>query len=161
MVNKVGSQQSAERRLQELGIKLPETPNPFGGYVPVVQTGNLLFLSGMLPTVGHEPKFVGRLGQEFDVEQGRQAARVAALNILAVAKRHLGSLDKVKKVVRLGISMATVGDFREQPKVADAASELLQNVFGPDKTSSRLVVGVASLPLGTPIHIAATFEVKT
>ena len=160
MVNKVGSQQSAERRLQELGIKLPEAPNPFGAYVPVVQTGNLLFLSGMLPTVGHEPKFVGRLGQEFDVEQGRQAAHVAALNVLAVAKRHLGSLDKVAKVVRLGVSVATVGDFREQPKVADAASELLQNVFGPDKTSSRLVIGVASLPFGTPVHIEAIFEVE-
>src|SRR5438105_14974926 len=103
---------SAERRLKELGISLPTPPDPFGAYVEAVQTGNLLFLSGMLPTAGHGAQFVGRLGAELDVEAGRKAARLAALNVLAVARQHLGSLDKVTRVVRLGVSVATSGDVR-------------------------------------------------
>src|ERR1700688_3385613 len=96
---------SAEQRLKELGITLPAPPEPFGSYVEAVQTGNLLFLSGMLPTEGHQAKVVGRVGAELDVEAGRKAARLAALNVLAVARRHLGSLDKVSRVVRLGVSV--------------------------------------------------------
>jgi enamine deaminase RidA (YjgF/YER057c/UK114 family) len=142
--------ESAEQRLKELGISLPAPPQPFGAYVEAVQTGNLLFLSGMLPTEGHEAKFIGRIGAEIDVEAGRSAARLAALNVLAVARQHLGSLDKVVRIVRLGVSIATSGDVRDQPKIADAASELLQNVFGKDKSPCRSVYGVASLPLGTP-----------
>ena len=120
----------AEQRLQELGIKLPAPPQPFGTYAEAVQTGNLLFLTGMLPTEGRAAKFVGRIGAELDVEAGRKAARLAALNLLAVAREYLGSLDKVTRIVRLGVSVATSGDVRDQPKVADGASELLQEVFG-------------------------------
>src|SRR5258708_5001127 len=130
---------SAEQRLKELGIDLPAPPEPFGIYAEAVQTGNLLFLTGMLPTEGRGAKFVGRVGAELDVEAGRKAARLAALNALAVAREHLGSLDKVKRIVRLGVLVATSGDVRDQPKVADAASELLQGVFGKDKNPSRLV----------------------
>jgi enamine deaminase RidA (YjgF/YER057c/UK114 family) len=150
---------SAEQRLKERGIKLPTPPEPFGTYVEAVQAGNLLFLSGMLPTEGHGAKFIGRIGAELDVEAGRAAARLAALNGLAVAKRHLGTLDKVKRIVRLGVAVATWGDVREQPKVADAASELLQDAFGKDKNPCRLVYGVASLPLGTPVELEIIFEV--
>jgi enamine deaminase RidA (YjgF/YER057c/UK114 family) len=149
----------AERRLQELGINLPPPPEPFGTYAEAVQTGNLLFLSGMLPTEGRGAKFIGRLGAEVDVEAGRKAAHLAALNLLAVARQHLGSLDKVTRIVRLGVSVATFGDVRDQPKVADAASELLQDVFGKDKSPCRLVYGVASLPLGTPVELEVIFEV--
>jgi enamine deaminase RidA (YjgF/YER057c/UK114 family) len=145
--------------LKELGINLPAPPEPFGTYVEAVQTGNLLFLSGMLPTEGHQAKVVGRVGAELDVEAGRKGARLAALNVLAVARQHLGSLDKVSRVVRLGVSVATSGDVRDQPKVADAASELLQDVFGRDKSPCRLVYGVASLPLGTPVELEIIFEV--
>ncbi|MFZ0738968.1 MAG: RidA family protein [Candidatus Acidiferrales bacterium] len=150
---------SAERRLQELGIKLPAPPEPFGMYAEAVQTGNLLFLTGMLPTEGHGAKFVGRVGAELDVEAGWKAAHLAALNVLAVARQHLGSLDKITRVVRLSVSVATSGDFRDQPKVADAASELLQNVFGREKNPCRSVYGVASLPLGTPVELEVIFEV--
>ena len=150
---------SAEQRLIELGIKLPAPPEPFGIYAEAVQTGNLLFLSGMLPTDGHGAKFVGRVGAELDVEAGRMAARLAALNVLAVARQHLGSLDRVTRVVRLGVSVATSGDVRDQPKVADAASELLQEIFGKDKNPCRLVYGVASLPLGAPVELEAIFEI--
>ena len=149
----------AEQCLKELGIKLPAPPEPFGAYAEAVQTGNLLFLSGMLATEGHGAKFVGRVGAELDVEAGRKAAYLAALNVLAVARQRLGSLDRVTRVVRLGVSVATSGDVRDQPKVADAASELLQDVFGKDKSPCRLVYGVASLPLGTPVELEVIFEV--
>jgi enamine deaminase RidA (YjgF/YER057c/UK114 family) len=152
---------SAEQRLKELDIELPSPPEPFGTYVEAVQTSNLLFLSGMLPTEGHVAKTIGRVGAELDVESGRKAAYLAALNALAVARQHLGSLDKVARIVRLGVSMATSGDFRDHPKVADAASELLSDVFGTDKNPCRLVYGVASLPLGTPVELEVIFEVTT
>ena len=152
--------QGAEQRLKEIGIKLPAPPEPFGTYVEAVQTGNLLFLSGMLPTEGHTAKFVGRVGAEIDVEVARKAAHLAALNVLAVARQHLGSLDKITRIIRLGVSVATSGDIRDQPKVADGASELLQNVFGKDKNPSRLVIGVASLPLGTPVELEVIFELE-
>jgi enamine deaminase RidA (YjgF/YER057c/UK114 family) len=152
---------SAERRLKDLNVQLPAPPEPFGTYVEAVQTGNLLFLTGMLPTEGREAKFVGHVGAELDVEAGRKAARLAALNALAVARRHLGSLDKVTRIVRLGVSVATAGEVRTQHKVADAASELLQEVFGKERNPCRLVYGVASLPLGTPVELEVIFEVFT
>ncbi len=151
---------SAERRLQELGIQLPTPPEPFGIYAEAVQTGNLLFLTGMLPTETRRVIFIGRVGAELDLQAGQKAARLAALNALAVARQHLGSLDKVTRVVRLGVAIATSGDVRELPKVADGASELLQDVFGTDKNPSRLVYGVASLPLGTPVELEVIFEVS-
>ena len=150
---------SAEHRLKELGIKLPAPPEPFGIYVEAVQTCNLLFLTGMLPTEGRAAKFVGRVGAELDVEAGRKAAHLAALNGLAVAKKHLESLDKVTRIVRLGVLIATSGDVRDQPKIADAASDLLQDVFGKDKNPCRMVYGVASLPLGAPVELELIFEV--
>jgi enamine deaminase RidA (YjgF/YER057c/UK114 family) len=150
---------SAEQRLKELGIKLPIPPQPFGIYTETVQTGRLLFLSGMLPTEGHEAKVIGRIGVELDLDSGRQAAEFAGLNALAVAREHLGSLDRITRVVRLGVSIATSGDFREHPKVADGASDLLQAVFGSGKNPTRLIYGVASLPLGTPVELEIIFEV--
>jgi enamine deaminase RidA (YjgF/YER057c/UK114 family) len=150
---------SAERRLEELGIQLPSAPVPFGSYVEALQTGNLLFLSGMLPVADHKPKYVGRLGKELDAETGRDAVRTAALSALAAAKEHLGSLDRVTRVVRLGVFIATSGDFFDQPRVADAASDLFRDVFGADKMAVRLVIGVASLPLGMPVELELIFEV--
>ena len=151
---------TAEHRLEELGIALPAPPEPFGTYAEAVQTNNLLFLTGMLPTQGRVAAFVGRVGAELDVETGRKAARLAALNALAVARHHLGSLDRVTRIVRLGVMVATSGDVRDQPKVADGASDLLQEVFGKDKNPSRLVYGVASLPLGTTVELEVIFEVS-
>jgi enamine deaminase RidA (YjgF/YER057c/UK114 family) len=151
---------TAEQRLSRLGIKLPTPPEPFGIYAEAVQTGNLLFLTGMLPTVGREAKFIGRIGAELDVEAGRAAARLAAINALAVARQHLRSLDTVTRIVRLGVAVATCGDVRDQPTVADGASEFLQDVFGKDKNPSRLVYGVASLPLGVPVELELVLEVS-
>jgi enamine deaminase RidA (YjgF/YER057c/UK114 family) len=160
MVAGRGSQPgSAERRLQDLGIQLPAAPTPFGSYVEALQTGNLLFLSGMLPVVDHKPKYLGRVGKELDAEAGRDAARTAALSALAAAKQHLGSLDKGTRVVRLGVFIATSGDFFDQPRVADGASDLFRDIFGSDNMAVRPVIGVASLPLGLPIELEVIFEV--
>ena len=160
MVSLKGSQPpGAEVRLKDLGIELPSAPTPFGTYVEAVRAGNLLFLSGMLPVVDHKPKYLGRLGKELDAEAGREAARTAALSALAAARVFLGSLDRTSRVVRLGVFMATSGDFFDQPKVADGASDLFRDIFGDDKLAVRLVIGVASLPLGMPVELEVIFEV--
>ena len=151
---------TAEERLAKLGIHLPDAPTPFGAYVPAVQTGNLLFLSGMLATSGHAATAVGIVGKDLDVKAGREAAYTAALNGLALTRKQLGSLDRVSRVVRLGVYIAATAEFTEHPKVADAASELLRDVFGKTTVSSRLVFGVASLPLGSPVELEVILEVK-
>jgi enamine deaminase RidA (YjgF/YER057c/UK114 family) len=149
----------AERRLSELGIDLPHPPTPLGAYVEAVQTGNLLFLSGTLPVEGGVPRFLGRIGADLSIEDGRRATRLAALNAVALAREHLGSLDRVTRVVRLGVSLVTTPEFRDHPKVADAASELMVSVFGADKTSTRLVFGMASLPVGVCVVLESIFEI--
>jgi len=151
---------SAELRLQELAINLPVPPEPIGTYTEAVQVGSLLLLSGTLPTEGRTAKFVGRVGAELDIATAREAARLAAMNAVAIARQHLGSLDRVKRIVRLGVSVVTERDVRDQPRVADGASDFLQDVFGPDKNPTRLVYGVASLPLGTPVEVELIFEVQ-
>jgi len=151
---------SAERRLQDLGIVLPNAPHPLGAYVETVQSGSLLFLSGMLPVKDGKLQFIGRLGQELDESAGRDALRTATVNALSAAKAHVGSLDRVTRVVSVKVYLATHGDFYRQPIVADAASELLRDVFGEDKMSVRSVIGVESLPLGTPVMLEVTFEVN-
>jgi enamine deaminase RidA (YjgF/YER057c/UK114 family) len=145
--------------LQNLGIQLPAPPTPFGTYVETVQTGSLLFFSGMLPVVDHKPKYIGRVGKELDTEAGRDAAYTAALGVLAAAKQHLGSLDRVTRVVRLGVFIATSEDYVDHPRVADAVSDLFRDIFGIEKTSVRVIVGAASLPLGVPIELDVIFEV--
>jgi enamine deaminase RidA (YjgF/YER057c/UK114 family) len=114
----------------------------------------------MLPTVGHEPKFRGRAGKELNAEQARSAAYAAALNVLAVVRQHVGSLDRISRVVRLGVYIATTGGFSDHVAVADAASELLRDILGEDKMPSRVVFGVESLPLGVPVELEVILEVS-
>ena len=151
---------TAEERLISLGLDLPQPPRPLGAYVEAVQTGSLLFLSGTLPLEGQTPKFVGRIGAELSIEDGRRATHLAALNALAAAREHLGSLDRVTRVVRLAVSLLTTPECRQHPRVADAASELLASVFGADRTSTRMVYGVASLPAGVCVVVELIFEVS-
>jgi enamine deaminase RidA (YjgF/YER057c/UK114 family) len=113
----------------------------------------------MLPVVDHKAKYLGRLGRELDVEAGRDAVYTAALGALAAARQYLGSLDRVTRVVRLGVFMATYGDFFDQPRVADAVSDLFRDIFGSDKTGVRMVIGVASLPLGMPVELEVILEI--
>jgi len=161
MVGTVASQPNrAEGRLKELGIELPAAPTPFGNYVEVLQTGNLLFLTGMLPVVDHKPKYRGRIGKELDAEAGRDAARTAALSAIAAMRNHLGSLDRVARIVRIGVFMATSGDSFDQPAIADGASDLFRDIFGIEGVSARLVIGVASLPLGMPVELEVIAELR-
>jgi hypothetical protein len=136
---------SAEQRLKGPGIGVPAPREPFGTYLEAVLPGNL---SGMLPTEGREAKFIGRVGGSWMWKRAATRPQSAALNVLTVARQHLGSLDKMTRIARLGVSLATSGDVRDQPKIADAPSELLQGVFGRDKKPGHRVYGVASLPLG-------------
>ena len=150
---------SAERRLLDLGIVLPDPPHPLGAYVEAVQSGSLLFLSGMLPVRNGKLHSVGRLGKELDEAAGRDALRTATLNALSAAKAHVGSLDRVIRIVSVKVYLATEGDFYNQPIVADAASELLRDLFGEDRMSVRSVLGVSTLPLGAPVMLEVTLEV--
>jgi enamine deaminase RidA (YjgF/YER057c/UK114 family) len=150
---------SAEQRLRQSGMDLPHPPSPLGAYVEAVRSGNLLFLSGTLPIKDGVPKFLGRIGGDLSIEDGRRATRLATLNALAVVRQALTSLDNVSRVVRLGVCLVTTAEFREHPKVADAASELLVSVFGAERISTRLVYGAASLPVGVCVVIETIFEV--
>jgi len=150
----------SEQRLTELGIQLPHPPTPLGAYVEAVQSGRLLFLSGILPVEGGALQFKGRLGSDLTVEDGRRATRLATLNALAAAREHLGSLDRVTRVVRLAVSLVTTAEFQDHPKVADGASELLADVFGADKVSTRMVYGVLSLPKGTSVVVELVLDVE-
>lgn len=150
----------AQQRLEQLGIVLPSPPTPLGAYVEAVQSGNLVFLSGMLPVVAGVPQVLGCVGGDVSVAAGRQAAVTACLNGLAAAKEFLGSLDRVARIPKLGVYIATEGDFRDHPRVADGASELLEQVFGADKLSTRIVLGVSSLPLGVPIELEIVLEAR-
>jgi enamine deaminase RidA (YjgF/YER057c/UK114 family) len=139
---------------------LPSAPHPLGAYVESVQSGNLLFLSGMLPVKDGKLQSIGRLGKELDADAGRDALRTATLNALSAARAHVGSLDRVTRVATVKVYLATEGDFYNQPIVADAASELLRDVFGEGKMSVRSVIGVAALPLGAPVMLEVTLEVE-
>ena len=150
----------AEERLRDLRIDLPQPPAPFGAYVEAVQTGNLLFLSGTLPLEGGTPRFVGRIGGDMSTEDGRRATHLATLNALAAARAHLRSLDRVMRVVRLAVSLVTTPEFREHARVADAASELLEAVFGAERKSTRMVYGVGSLAVGVCVVVELMLEVK-
>jgi enamine deaminase RidA (YjgF/YER057c/UK114 family) len=152
---------SAEQRLKDLGIRLPAPPRPLGAYVEAVLAGNLLFLSGALPVEGGAPKFQGRIGDELTLEDGRAATRLAALNAIALAREHLGSLNRVDRVVKLTVSLAAVAEFRDHPKVADAASSLLADVFGTERTSTRMVAGVLTLPVGVCVVVELILSVDT
>ena len=147
-------------RLRELGIALPEPPTPLGNYVESSDTGNLLFLSGILPIADGKLAFSGRLGDELSVKQGKEAARIAALKALAAAKQHLGDLDRLKKLVRLTVLIATTEQFVDHAPVADGASDLFVQIFGRDAGHVRLVYGVQSLPIGSPLIVDTIFEIE-
>jgi enamine deaminase RidA (YjgF/YER057c/UK114 family) len=147
-------------RIQQLGIILPAPPTPLGAYVESSDAGNLLFLSGTLPVVGGKLAMAGRLGENLSIKQGQEAARIASLNALAVAKQHLGDLDRVKKLVKLTVLMATTEQFTDHAPVADGASDLFVQIFGRDAGHVRLVYGVQSMPIGAPLIVDTIFEIE-
>ena len=150
---------SPEDKLRELGIELLEAPSPLGSYVPVIRTGNLVFLSGILPLVKGKLLRQGRLGESVSLDEAREDAKTAAINALSVLKSNIGSLDKVKSCVKITGYVASTHDFTEQPKVLNAASDLLFEVFGEAGRHVRAAVGVNVLPLNSPVEIEFIFEV--
>ena len=147
-------------RLRELGLVLPKPPTPLGAYVETSQVGSLLFLSGTLPIVNGKLAISGRLGQNLSVEEGREAARLAALNALAAAQAHVGDLDRVKKVVKASVLISATEEFVEHAAVADGASDLFVQLFGPQAGHVRVVYGVQSMPIGTPVIVETIFEIE-
>jgi enamine deaminase RidA (YjgF/YER057c/UK114 family) len=147
-------------RLDKLGIVLPAPPTPLGAYVESSDAGDLLFLSGMLPVVNRKLAISGRLGDNLSVKQGQEAARIASLNSLAAAKEHLGTLDRLKKLVKLTVLVATTEQFVDHAPVADGASNLFVQIFGAEAGHTRLVYGVQSLPISAPVIVDCIFEIK-
>ncbi|HUJ79923.1 MAG TPA: RidA family protein [Nitrospiria bacterium] len=146
------------QRLAELGLTLPAPPQPVASYLPAVETGRLLFVSGMLPLQQGTMLHPGRLGDGVTVEEGVLAARQAALNGLAVVAAVAGTLDRVVKVVRVNGYVASAASFTQQPAVMNGASDLLVSVFGPGGRHSRVAVGVAVLPLNAPVELDLVVE---
>ena len=147
-----------EEKLKELGIEIPTPPNPAGSYIPVVSTGNLAFVSGQIPMKEGRVVFEGKVPGEQSVDSARDAAKICIINGLAQLKVNLGSLDKIVKFVRISGFVNSSPEFTEQPKVINAASDLLVEIFGDMAKHSRIAVGVASLPLNSTVEIDMIVE---
>ena len=150
---------SPEEKLQALGIRLPDVPKPLGSYVPCVRAGQLIFLSGMLPLENGKLMRTGRVGGDITIDEAMEDARKTVINALAVLKVHTGSLDKIKRCVKITGYIASAPDFAEQPRVMNAASDLLSDIFGEAGRHARAAVGVNVLPLHSPVEIEFIFEV--
>jgi len=150
---------SPEENLQKLGFALSVAPSPLGSYVPCVRTGSLLFLSGMLPLKEGKLTRTGKLGESVSLGEAEEDARQTVLNALSIVTAQIGSLDRVLRCVKLTGYIASVPNFTEQPKVLNAASDLLYHVFGERGRHARVAVGVPVLPLNSPIEIDFIFEI--
>lgn len=150
----------AESKLRKLGLTLPEAPKAMATYRSAVQSGNLLFVAGQGPMVNGKPTCQGKLGANVTFDQGYEAARVSALNALAVIKAHTGSLDKVAQVVRATIYVASAPTFTDQPRVANGATDLLQELWGERGLPARAAVGVPVLPMDIPVELELAVEVR-
>jgi len=145
-------------RLNELSIKIPIPPSPAGSYIPVVTTGNLAFVSGQIPMKEGKIIFEGKVPEKQSLDSAREAAKICVINGLAQLKANLGSLDKITKFVRISGFVNSNSEFTEQPKVINAASDLLVEIFGDIAKHSRIAVGVASLPLNSTVEIDMIVE---
>lgn len=151
---------TVEARLVELGLSLPDAPNPVANYVPHLMAGNLLFISGQVSKAADGTVVTGTLGQDTAVERGQHAARLCALNILAQAKAALGSLDRIKRIVKLTGFVNAAPAFADHPKVVNGASDLMVEVLGDKGRHTRAAVGVSSLPLGCAVEVDAIIEIE-
>jgi enamine deaminase RidA (YjgF/YER057c/UK114 family) len=150
---------SFEKRLTELGLTLPAPPKPVATYIPAVQAGELLFLSGVIPFRDGRLAFEGKLGRELTVEQGHEAARMALLNALAIVRQELGTLDRVRKIVRMTGHVASSEGFIQHPAVINGASDLLVGIFGEAGKHARVALGAAELPLNAPVELELIVQV--
>jgi len=149
---------SYDDRLKELGLILPAPPKPVANYVPVIRVGDLLFLSGVLPSRDGQLVMTGKLGENLTVQQGVEAARVAALNGLSIIRSEAGLLDRVKRIVKMVGYIASAPGFTDQPQVLNGASDLLVSVFGEAGRHARVAVGAVELPRMAPVEIELIVE---
>jgi enamine deaminase RidA (YjgF/YER057c/UK114 family) len=147
-------------RLAELGIQLPEPAAPVAAYVPAVEAGGLLHISGQIPFRADGSLITGRLGEDLDVARGQEAAERCAVMLIAQIKKALGALDRVERIVKLGVFVCSDPTFTEQPRVANGASELMEKIFGEAGRHARSAVGVPVLPLGVAVEVDAIVAVK-
>jgi enamine deaminase RidA (YjgF/YER057c/UK114 family) len=150
-----------EAKLKELGFTIPNPPKPVAAYLPAIQVGNLLFLSGTTCYENGKLLYTGRVGEELTLEQGYLAARQTALNLLSVIKATLGDLDQVERVVKLNGYVNSAQDFDRQPEVINGASELLEKLFGERGRHARTSIGVSSLPAHIPVEIEMIVQVRS
>ncbi|MGQ4913564.1 MAG: RidA family protein [Candidatus Asgardarchaeia archaeon] len=149
-----------EKRLEELGIELPEAPRPIAAYIPALLSTKYLFVSGQIPIKDGKLMYKGKLGKDLTVEEGYEAAKICAINILSAAKSVIGDLNNIIKVVRIAGYVNSTDSFEEHSKVVNGASDLLVEVFKDSGKHVRIAVGVNSLPLGAPVEIEAVFEIE-
>ena len=150
-----------DARLKELKIELPNASTPAANYVPYVRTGNLLVMAGQVCQWNGERRFIGKLGREFSIEQGQEAARLCALNLLAQAKAALaGDLDRIVRCVRLGGFVNSTADFLDQPRVVNGASDLMVELLGDAGRHARTTIGTNVLPFDLAVEVDAIFEVR-
>ncbi len=150
---------SYEQKLKQLGLELPAPPKPVANYVPVIRAGDLLFLSGVLPSRDGQLIMTGKLGQNLSIEQGMEAAKAAVLNGLSIIRSEAGSLDRVKQIVKMVGYIVSAPGFTDQPQVLNGASDLLVSVFGEAGRHARVAVGAAELPRGAPVEIELIIQV--
>ena len=150
----------AEARVKALGIELPPAPRPLGSYVTAARSGNLLFTSGHGPLRDGRVAYQGKVGRELTVEQGQEAARLTGLNLLATVRDAIGSLDRVRRVVKVLGMVQCADDFTDQPKVINGFSDLMVEVFGDAGRHARSAVGMGSLPFGIPVEIEMVLEIS-
>ena len=148
-----------EEKIKSIGINLPIPPNPAGSYIPVVKSGNLLFVSGQIPIEDGKVSFTGKVS-DTNIETAQKSARICAINILAQLKKEIGDLGKISRIVRLSGFVNSVPEFTQHPKVINAASDLLYEIFGESGKHTRIAVGVSSLPLNSMTEIDAIVEIK-
>ena len=149
-----------EDKLRQMGLELPEPPKPVASYVPCVRTGNLVFVSGQIAREKGVLRFSGHVGGNLTLEEGKQAARLCALNALSAVKQEVGSLDRIRRIVKLTGFVASAAGFTDQPKVVDGASVFLAELFGERGQHARAAVGVNELPLGSAVELEMIVEVE-
>jgi len=150
-----------EEKIKKMGITIPEVVKPLAAYIPAIQVGNLVMTSGQVPISEGKVKYIGKVGKDLSEEEGKEAAKLCALNCLSAIKSVIGSFDNIKKVVKLTVFISSAEGFTAQPKVANGASEFIAEIFGEAGKHVRSAVGVSELPLNSAVEIEMIVQVNS